>query len=56
LAERMLEPNRQRHSSKIAPSEIGREEREIAAPDAEIGNLVYELYGITVEGRKIIEA
>jgi hypothetical protein len=30
-------------------------EREIAATDAEIDNLVYELYGITDEERKIIE-
>ena len=30
-------------------------EREIAATDAEIGELVYALYGITDEERKIIE-
>jgi hypothetical protein len=30
-------------------------DREIAATDAEIDNLVYELYGITEEERKIIE-
>jgi hypothetical protein len=30
-------------------------EREIAATDAEIDKLVYELYGITDEERKIIE-
>jgi hypothetical protein len=30
-------------------------EREIAATDAEIDNLVYELYGITDEERRIVE-
>lgn len=30
-------------------------EREIASTDAEIDDLVYELYGITDEERKIIE-
>ncbi len=30
-------------------------EPQIASPDAEIDNLVYELYGITDEERKIIE-
>jgi hypothetical protein len=30
-------------------------EREISATDAEIDELVYELYGITDEERKIIE-
>jgi hypothetical protein len=36
--------------------ELDRLEREIAATDAEIDDLVYELYGITDEERKIIEA
>ncbi len=35
-----------------APTEI---DREIASTDAEIDELVYELHGITVEERKIIE-
>jgi hypothetical protein len=39
----------------LAPSELDRVEREIAQTDAEIGNLVYEPYGITDEERKIIE-
>jgi hypothetical protein len=30
-------------------------QREIVATDAEIDNLVYEVYGITDEERKIIE-
>jgi hypothetical protein len=38
------------------PSELDRLEREIASTDLEIDNLVYELYGITEEERKIIEA
>jgi hypothetical protein len=53
--ERMLELNKQKHSGKLAPSELGRVEREIASTDAEIDRLVYELYGITDEERKIIE-
>jgi hypothetical protein len=36
-------------------SPVGQLEREIAATDAEIDNLVYELYSITEEERKIIE-
>jgi len=58
LVERMLELNKQKHSvpqSGVAPSELERLEREIAATDAEIDNLVYELYGITDEERKVIE-
>jgi hypothetical protein len=41
--------------SPLAPSELERTEREIASTDAEIDNLVYELYGITNEERRIIE-
>jgi len=37
------------------PSEIELVERGIASTDAEIDELVYELYGITNEERKIIE-
>ena len=55
LVKRMLELNKQRHSSRLSPSELDRAEREIAATDAEIDNLVYELYGITGEERKIID-
>ena len=51
----MLELNRKKHSGRLAPSELDRLEREIAAADAEIDNLVYELYGITNEERRIIE-
>jgi hypothetical protein len=55
LVDRMLELNKQKHSGKLAPSQMDRLDREIAATDAEIDNLVYELYGITAEERKIIE-
>jgi hypothetical protein len=55
LVERMLELNKKKHSGKLAPSELDRVEREIAATDAEIDNLVYEVYGITQQERKIIE-
>ena len=55
LVDRMLELNKQKHSGKLAPSQADRVDREIAATDAEIDNLVYELYGITDEERKIIE-
>jgi hypothetical protein len=41
---------------RLAPTELERIEREIASTDAEIDELVYELYGITEEERKIIEA
>ncbi len=34
---------------------LARLEPEIASTDAEIDNLVYELYGITEEERRIIE-
>jgi type I restriction-modification system DNA methylase subunit len=55
LVDRMLELNKQKHSGKLAPSQVERVDREIAATDEEIDELVYELYGITEEERKIIE-
>ena len=55
LVDRMLELNKKKHSGKLAPPEIERIEREIADTDAEIDELVYELYGITAEERRIIE-
>ena len=54
LVDRMLELNKQKHSGKLAPSQVERVDREIAATDAEIDDLVYELYGITGEEREII--
>jgi hypothetical protein len=55
LVDRMLEMNKRKHSGKLAPSELDRLEREIASTDREIDDLVYELYGITDEERRIIE-
>ena len=54
LVDRMLELNEQKHSGKLAPSQVERVDREIVTTDAEIDNLVYELYRITEEERKII--
>jgi hypothetical protein len=56
LVDRMLELNKQKHSGKLAPSQVDRVDREIAATDTEIDNLVYTLYGITDEERTIIES
>ena len=42
-------------TGKLAPSQVERVDREIAATDAEIDDLVYELYGITGEERSIVE-
>ncbi len=56
LVDRMLELNKQKHSAKLAPSQVERVDREIAATDGEIDNLVYDLYAITDEERKVIEA
>jgi hypothetical protein len=55
LMDRMPEMNKRKHSGKLAPSELERIDREILATDTEIDNVVYELYGITNEERKIIE-
>ncbi len=55
LVDRMLELNKKKHSGKLAPSEIERLERDITSTDREIDELVYELYRITDEERKIIE-
>lgn len=53
--ERMLEIQTSKRAGKLAPSELERIERQIAATDAQIDDLVYELYGITDEEPKIIE-
>ena len=55
LVDRMLQLNKQKHSGKLAPSQVDRVDREIAATDAETDVLVYELYGLTEEERKIVE-
>jgi len=56
LVERMLDLNKQKHSGKLAPSQVERVDREIAATDSEIDNLVYDIYGITDQERAIIES
>ena len=55
LVDRMLELNKQKHSGKLAPPEVERVDCEIAATDAEIDELVYNMYGNTDEERRIIE-
>lgn len=55
LVGHMLEMQASKRSGKLAPSELDRTEREIAATDARIDDLVYEFYGITDEDRAIIE-
>ncbi|MGO8731615.1 MAG: TaqI-like C-terminal specificity domain-containing protein, partial [Terriglobia bacterium] len=55
LVDRMLGLNKQKHSGTLAPSQVERVDREIAATDAEIDDLVYDLYTITDEERAIIE-
>lgn len=53
LVDRMLDLH------KRLPAAVGRDrellEREVAATDAQIDELVYELYGITEEERRIVE-
>lgn len=51
----MLEPNRRNHTGRPAPPELDWLEREIAAREEEMDELVYELYGITDGERKIVE-
>ncbi len=55
LVNRMLELNKQKQSGKLAPSQVDRVDREIAATDAEFDNLVYNPYRISDEERKVIE-
>jgi hypothetical protein len=55
LVDLMLEMNKKKHSGKLAPSELDRLEREIASTDREIDELVYGLYGIREEERKIVQ-
>jgi len=52
---RMLDLNKIKHSGKLAPSQVDRLDREIRGCDREIDDLVYKLYGITEEERKIVE-
>ncbi len=54
LVDRMIELNTKKHSGRLAPSDLARLERDISATDEEIDELVFDLYGITEEERKII--
>jgi hypothetical protein len=47
LGNQMLELNKQKHSGKLAPSQVERVDREIAATDSQIDELVYDLDEIT---------
>jgi hypothetical protein len=55
LVDRMLDLSSKKNSGKLAPSEVDNLEREFAANDAKIDELVFALYGITDEERRIIE-
>jgi type I restriction-modification system DNA methylase subunit len=50
LVDRIITLNSRRHSGRLAPSDIDRTEREIAAADSEIDEIVYKLYGLTKGG------
>jgi hypothetical protein len=54
LVEQMLELH-QRLSSAKTPQEKTALERQIAATDAQIDRLVYDLYGLTEDEIKIVE-
>ena len=54
LVERMLELNRELPKAKT-PDEKTRLERQIAATDRQIDNLVYELYRLSEDEIKIVE-
>jgi len=55
LVEQMLLLNRQLAGAKT-PDEKTKLERQIAATDRQIDQLVYELYGLTDDEIKIVEA
>ena len=55
LTDRVLDLNRRKRSEKTAPSEINRIDRDIAATDRKIQELVYQLYEISADEQKIIE-
>ena len=55
LVDRMLELSKQKHSGRLAPSQVDRVDRELAATDAEIEDVVYDLYGVSAGERKIME-
>jgi type I restriction-modification system DNA methylase subunit len=56
LVGKILNLSRKKYAGDSSKSELASLESEIAETDAQIDNLVYELYGITQEERKIVEA
>ena len=56
LVQEIVESNKKKHADKLAPAQLERLDAKIADTDAEIDNLVYDLYAITAEERRIIEA
>ncbi len=55
LVDRMLNLCKARNSGELAPSEVDHLQREIDAADNKIDDLVFKLYDITDEERKLIE-
>ncbi|MBI4301800.1 MAG: N-6 DNA methylase [Chloroflexi bacterium] len=55
LVERMLDLNRRKADKLLPQSEQEDIQREIARTDEEIDNLVYDLYGLTEEERRIVQ-
>jgi TaqI-like C-terminal specificity domain len=55
LVQRTLDLNDKKHSGRLSPSEADHIERELAANDTQIDDLVFSLYGITDSERKTIE-
>jgi hypothetical protein len=56
LVQRMQRLNEKKHSGRLAPSELARLDRETAATNGEIDDLVFALYDITKEERMVIDA
>lgn len=54
LVNRMLDLHKQLAATKN-PNDTTRLQREVDATDRQIDQLVYELYGLTEEGIKIVE-
>ncbi len=55
LADRMFALNKRAHEANIAPQELARVKKEIEDADFQIDELVYKIYGITGDEKKVIE-
>jgi len=55
LVGRMLQAQERKRSTKLAQWQMDQVEREIAWTDEQIDELVYQVYGITKDERKIIQ-